>query len=672
MSGWPMREKAREKLADSSLGDKVHKATLHTVRKRAELVASIPDWSQLREKAQQARRRALDRHDDLLRDFRSNLEARGVNVTIASSPQEARELITRLVVDAGGRVTKSKSMTSEEVGLNPALEAAGAQVTETDLGELIVQLAGQPPSHVTAPAIHLSTEDIARIFHDKLGMVVPDWVRSGERKDDATRNDLARELSLAARKVLRERFLAADVGISGANFLVAQTGTIVLVENEGNIQLTTCLPARHIVLAGVDKLIDNEEDLAVLLRVLPVSATAQRQTCYVSLFADPHPDMHVVLLDHGRRELMNDPEQRDLLTCIRCGACMNVCPVYRNVGGHAYGGAYPGPIGSLLMPHLEGLAAFAELPFASSLCAACTEVCPVGIPLHEHLLELRARAVESGAVTELGATLHAASLVMRSRTLMSIAGAAARFASPLASLAPATRAWTSSRELPARAPTTFRSWWAARSVSSPRPPQRIEPPPSAPSAVEPSPATPGQAAPAAPCTQAELAALFAQRIAELGPSGESELHRFARPQDALAFLRARMDVSPPEAVLIAGEPSEKRGYELGITYASALIAETGGIVLDLPDRALGRASTLVETHIVVALPSQLVPTLADAIEMRKRLRATEEWSGYQVIVTGPSRTADVEKVLVIPAHGPRRLVVVLCDEPVDLARLRRG
>jgi len=658
MTRWPMRSASRDKLADSTLGDKVHRATLHTLHNRARLVASIPEWGDLRQRAREARLRALDRHEELLDELTRQLDRRGIPLTVASTSAEACELITRLVLDAGGRVTKSKSMTSEEIGLNAALESAGAKVTETDLGELIVQLAGQAPSHVTAPAIHLSTEDIALIFRDKLGMSIPAWVTSRERPGESIRKALARELSLAARRVLRERFLEADVGISGANFLVAESGTIVLVENEGNIQLTTCLPKRHIVLAGIDKLVETEADLAVLLRLLPVSATAQRQSCYVSLFADAHPDMHVVLIDHGRRALMGDPEQRDLLTCIRCGACMNACPVYRNIGGHAYGGAYPGPIGSLLMPHLEGMSKWADLPFASSLCGACTEACPVQIPLHERLLQLRARAVNSGEVMELGLTLRAATAAMQSRTLMSLAGALYPLGAPMAALAPAGRAWLSSRTLPSRSSPTFRAWWKQHEPRVEAPQRPVDPTRPAPETAAPTPPT------------ADLLERFARRLAELGPGGESELHRFSHAREAVEFLRKRMEGIDPAGILISGQASDKRGYELGVTPAAALIADTGGVVLDLPDRTLGRASTLVETHIVVASPSQIVATLADAIELRWRMRRSEAWSGYQVIVTGPSRTADVEKVLVIPAHGPRRLVVVLCEEQVDLAALR--
>ncbi len=666
MSRWPMREASRNKLRDPSLGNKVHKATLHTVQKRAELVATLPAFNDLRKRAREARLRALDRHNELLATFTQTLEARGIHVTIASTPADACSLITRLVMDAGGRVTKSKSMTSEEVGLNAALEAAGATVTETDLGELIVQLAKQAPSHVTAPAIHLSTEDIAKVFREHLGMKVPAWVDEPKRRDDATRKALAVELSLEARRVLRDRFLEADVGISGANLLVANSGTIVLVENEGNIQLTTCLPRRHIVLAGIDKLIENDDDLAVILQVLPVSATAQRQTCYVSLFADAHPDMHVVLLDHGRTKLMADPEQRDLLACIRCGACMNVCPVYRNISGHAYGGAYPGPIGSLLMPHYEGADVYGDLPFASSLCGACSETCPVGIPLHEHLLQLRARVVASGRMSELGWTLRAASFAMQSPSRMQLAGKLARLGGPFASLLPAGRSWLLSRELPPRPAQSFHAWWANRPANSTSNAALIPSRTAAEPLAEPAIAKTD----APPSTREQLQALFAKRLAELGPEGETELHCFDRADQAIAFLRDAIAALPPEAVIIRGEPSEKRGYELGITPATLLIADTGGVLMDLPDRSFGRASTLAETHLVVASAALLVPTFSDAIAARSRMLATQACGGYQVIVTGPSRTADVEKVLVIPAHGPRKLIVVLCDDPIDLLSLR--
>ena len=652
MNRWNLREISREKLADRSLGDKVHRATLRTLEKRAHLVEEIPDWEELRDRARGLRLEAVERQQELLARFKEGMRQRGIRVTVVYSPQEACELICSLVTEVGKRVTKSKSMASEEIQLNDALEAAGCEVTETDLGELIVQLAHQAPSHVTAPAIHLSVEDIARIFESKLGIEPPDWVRDGAEVDEATRVKAATRMSLQAREVLRERFLEADVGISGANFLVAESATVVLLENEGNIQLTTCLPKRHIVLAGLEKLVARDEDLSVLLRLLPVSATAQRQTCYVSMFADAHPDMHVVLLAQGREELRKDPEQRDLLTCIRCGACMNVCPVYRNVGGHAYGGAYPGPIGSLLLPHFKGMEQFAELPFASSLCGACSEICPVKIPLHDRLLQLRARLTQDGFARELGLTLRGATTLMRHPDIMALAERWYPVARPLASLAPAGRAWTATRDLPVAPPETFRSLYERGAVSQPDRPGH--------GAVVAAATKTATATFAKEAAGRDLLELFGQRLQELGPAGETELH-VVSAEEAIGLLRGMVASHKPGEVLIEGEASEKRGYKLGITSAALLIADTGGVVVDLPQRLCGRAHTLVDTHVVVGRRDQLVGTLAEAISVRIERRKSKSWGGYQVFVSGPSRTADIEKVLVIPAHGPRRLVVVITE-----------
>jgi L-lactate utilization protein LutB len=456
------------------------------------------------------------------------------------------------------------------------------------------------------------------------------------------------------------------VGISGANFLVAESGTLVMVENEGNIQLSTCLPRRHIAVVGIDKLIANEEDLAALMRLLPVSATAQRQTCYVSLFADRHPDLHVVLLDNGRGALMADPEQRDLLTCVRCGACMNACPVYRNVGGHAYGGAYAGPIGALLMPQLLDGEQHRSLPFASSLCGACSEACPVAIPLHERLLELRARFAGEEVGFQLGTGLRFGAALMRAGWRMEGATRAYRLVRPLAGLAPLGRAWRSERALPEPAAESFRTWWRKRTPSTGPAAGAAVPEPTEPSA------TASQTSDAPPSlSQEDQLALFRERLAELGPGGETELHHFPTQEEALTFLRRHVDEHDRADVLVDGEHAEKRDYALGITAAALLIAETGGLVLDREDRTQNRVSMLVETQIAVARSTHVVPNLQQALAERAQRRAGGEWHDYQVIVTGPSRTADVEKVLVIPAHGPRRLLVVLCDESVDLGRLSR-
>lgn len=658
MSRWPLRRRTCEAAADHGLGDKVHRATLRTVEKRDHLVAELPEWEELRQRVRALRLEALDRHAELLEAFRRALEARGASVTVAADAAAAAAAVTALASEAGRRVIKSKSMTSEEVALNPALEAAGLEVTETDLGEWIVQLAGQAPSHITAPAIHLGVEEIARLLRDRAGVELPAWVERDGTAPQPVREALARELSLAARRVLRERFLAAEVGITGANFLVAESGTIVLVENEGNIRLTTCLPRRHVVLAGIDKLIPRDGDLGALLRLLPMSATAQRQSAYVSLLADRHPDLHVVLLDNGRRRLMDDPEQRDLLTCIRCGACMNACPVYRCVGGHAYGGAYPGPIGALLLPQLAGGERFAELPFASSLCGACSDACPAGIPLHERLLQLRARLVRTGAVRELGRTLRAATRAMHDPRRLRRGLGLYRLGRPLLGLLPIARRWHAERDFPRPAAETFHEWWARRD-----PPATPPAPATAARAPDPPPSAAGARTPDPSDTPLDR---FAARLRELGPAGETELHRFARAEEARTFLRQLLAGVPAEELARPGGPHPRREVRFGLTGADALLADSATVALALDRREQALSSLLVDTHVVLAHPSALLPDVA-AYHARRATRPVPPAGRLEVLITGPSRTADIEKTLVIPAHGPRRLIVVLCDEPLDPA-----
>ncbi|MBI5485805.1 MAG: LUD domain-containing protein [Deltaproteobacteria bacterium] len=705
MSEKPFRRVAAAKVAEPELGDKVHRATVRTVEKRAHLVAEIPDWESLRRRARELRLDALDRREKLLDRLVRRLEERGASVTVAHSSEEACVAIVRLARHTGGEVIKSKSMASEEIGLNAALEAAGVTVTETDLGEWIVQQARQAPSHITAPAIHLSVEDVARIFHERAGIPLPDWIPPHPSPPPATsyrppatpepvRQSLARDLSLAARGILRERFLAARTGITGANFLVAESGTVVLLENEGNIRLTTCLPRRHIVLAGVEKLVARDEDLAVLLRLLPVSATAQRQSCYVSLLADRHPDLHVVLLDRGRTALAADREQRDLLTCIRCGACLNVCPVYRCVGGHAYGGAYAGPIGALLLPHFDGLERHPDLPFASSLCGACSETCPVGIPLHERLLELRARLVERGFARDLGWTMRRAASAMRSPSRIARALSLYRLVRPLVGGLPVARRWTAGRALPRPARETFRQWWARRTDrgrsqfsvlgQQPEPAGTLNRNPES-AAAQPRAEARGSVPEVPRGSETENRELktenrvrriaqnpidaFASRFADLGPAGETAFHHVATAAEATAIAGELLRGAERRSVIVEGEEPERREYAFGVTGAAALIADTGGVVLDLRRRDLAVPSLLVDTHVVVAHPSRLVADLPAFFRMRAEKRVRGDWYDVQVLVTGPSRTADIEKTLVIPAHGPRRMVVILCDEPLQPGNL---
>ena len=347
------------------------------------------DWEAARQRCHEIKWEALNNLDRYLLEFEQRVRERGGNVFWAENSAEACRYITDLATSRGVRkVVKSKSMVAEEIHLSLALEKLGIEDIETDLGEFIVQLRKEPPYHIVAPALHLTRKDIAALFKEKLGDVD---------------TDDPQELVAAARRALRRAFFSAEMGISGANFLVADAGMIALTTNEGNGRLCTSVPRIHVAIAGIEKVIPRLRDLALFWPVLATAGTGQPITCYNTLIGGPRKsdevdgpeEFHVVLLDNGRSELLGDAEQRDVLHCIRCGACLNACPVYRTVGGHTYGTTYQGPIGSVLTPHLRGLNEFQHLSYASSLCGACTDVCPVKIDLHHHLLENRRDAVRS-------------------------------------------------------------------------------------------------------------------------------------------------------------------------------------------------------------------------------------------------------------------------------------
>ncbi len=386
-----LRENIRSALRDERLRAAVLKATDHSLAKRAEVVAEVPDWEDLREEAARRRDGTLNRLADHLQTLEAKAQEKGIQVHWAADSAEANRIAAGICESVRRRsgnprpiVAKSKSMTTEEIGLTAYLEAGGFEVVETDLGEYIVQIAGQTPSHITAPALHLSRQDVGRIFVEKLGLPYTE--------DPA-------ELIGAARRKLREKFLKAEVGVTGANFAVAQTGTPLIVENEGNGRLVGAIPRTQIILMGIEKVVATWEDLLILLELLPRSATGQRATGSVIFFNRPRregevdgpEEIHLIILDNGRSRLLADAELRSVLRCIRCGACLNACPVYRRVGGHAYGWIYPGPIGSVLAPMMLGLKQATDHPFASSLCGKCAEICPVKIDLPRQLLTLRAR-----------------------------------------------------------------------------------------------------------------------------------------------------------------------------------------------------------------------------------------------------------------------------------------
>lgn len=368
---------------DPRLQRALHLATSRFLEQREAAFAELPNGQLLREKAREIKEetcRRLEEHLDRLE--RSVCRVGGV-VFRASDGEEACRYIVELALKHGvKRAVKSKSMTTEEVGLNEALERAGVEPVETDLGEFIVQLAGEKPSHIMVPAIHKSKEEVADLFAERLGV---------ERSTEIGR------LTRIARTTLREKFLTAGMGISGANFAVAETGTVTVLENEGNARLCTTLPPIHVALVGIEKVIPTLEDLPVFLKLLPRSATGQKISSYISLITGPRREaeadgpgeFHLVLLDNGRSRLLQDPDLREALYCLKCGACLNVCPVYQKVGGHAYGWVYPGPIGSILTPQFVGLRQARDLPCASTLCGACREVCPVQIDIPRLLLRLR-------------------------------------------------------------------------------------------------------------------------------------------------------------------------------------------------------------------------------------------------------------------------------------------
>jgi len=406
--------------------------------------------------ARQVKEQAISRLPELLEQFKHNLEAKGARVFFAADAPEARNYVVELARSKGVKLTvKGKSMATEEIELSHALEQAGIEVVETDLGEYIVQLRGERPSHIITPAIHLSKEDIGRLFQQKLSIPY---------------TDVPEELTAVARQRLREKFLAADMGVVGANFAIAETGSIVLVENEGNGRLTTALPEVVVVVMGIEKVIPRAVDLSHFMEVLGRTATGQKLTAYVNFIngvrrageLDGPRELHVVVLDNGRSQMLADPVLREALYCLRCGACLNVCPVFRRIGGHAYGTTYPGPIGSIISPSLVHDGQAGHLPFASTLCGACKDICPVKIDIPRILLHLRWLATEGGIAVKWppaqervrAGARRAAQLFAHPALVRALSRIASVLLRPVARdgylswLPPPFDAWTQSRDFP--------------------------------------------------------------------------------------------------------------------------------------------------------------------------------------------------------------------------------
>lgn len=385
----PFKSAAQKHLADGALRENLLRATRHSLAARALAVSEIPEWEALRSAAHAIKREAINHLATYLEQFEAQVQATGGRLFWAQTARQATDYIVGICRQHQATLAiKAKSMTSEEVGLNRALLEAGIEPVETDLGEYIIQLAGEMPSHITAPALHKSRAQIGRLFQEKLGLPY---------------TDDPQKLTQMARSKLREKFLQATVGISGVNFAVAETGSIVLITNEGNGRMCTTLPRVHIALMGIDKIVPAFKDLQIFLRLLARSSTGQKLTSYVSVITGPRrtgdfdgpEELHIIVLDNDRTSILAHPHMREALFCIRCGACLNTCPIYQRVGGHTYGWVYPGPIGAVLTPEMQGLPRGRELPYASSLCGSCSNVCPVKIDIHHMLLWLRKSVVDS-------------------------------------------------------------------------------------------------------------------------------------------------------------------------------------------------------------------------------------------------------------------------------------
>ncbi len=535
--------------------------------------------SDARARAQEARAYAVDHMDELHDQLRESCARNGTGYHRAATAEEAVAIVSRLLGDAR-RIAKSKSMVAEEVGLTGSLRLQGREVLETDIGEYIVDIEGRGPSHITAPALHLNRARIRDLLAGA-GADVPD--------DDPVR------LSRTVRDVVAEFFGDVDAGITGANAVIAGSGRIVIVENEGNVSLGVSRPDLHIAITGMEKVVADEEAALAVLQVLAPSATAQPLTAYTHFLGGPEEgkERHLVIVDNGRSEILADERYRDVLRCIRCGACMNACPVYTAAGGLSYGSPYMGPIGAVVSPLLWRDGRHDDLPSASSLCGRCTEVCPVGIPLHRMLLDLRAGDTGSGRSTieRLGWKSWVAAF----------AGPQGRAASWLARLG--LRAGGnlpglpgSERSLPAATPT--------RDPAMLIPLDSIEP--------EAAPEPP------APTLPDDVVAFFRERAATVG----AIVTDAAEPEDGDRRVRATAAVASTGSVLLTGEDASR-----------AALMDARRIVVEVDDSA------------IVRFPQDLAPSLAP--------------DGDPLILTGASRTADIEKRIVRGIHGPEALVVVV-------------
>jgi L-lactate dehydrogenase complex protein LldF len=664
------RERIRTSLANETLQIALDHNAEHRTKGRIAAWETLPDWRERRQRAHAIRADVIDHLEEYLEQFIANAEQNGMIVHRAVDAAEAIEIILAIIGAASrGRaerplqklIAKSKSMVTEEIGLNYALEAKGLRVVETDLGEYIVQLRNEKPAHIITPAVHLRRDDVARLFHEKLGIPYTEDIPT---------------LTSTARKILREVFLTADVGISGVNFGIAETGGICIVSNEGNARMVTTMPPIHIALMGMERLLPNLDDLALMLSLLARSATTQKLSVYTQLVHSPFPNQqrHLILLDNGRTRLRNSP-LRESLYCIRCGSCLNACPVFREIGGHAYNSPYSGPIGSVISAGFFG-SDFVPLAQASSLCGACKEACPVDIDLPKLLIRVRAGqtpvdsnplSVDSGGLSWLTKSfLRIYSLVARSPRLFAVsqrlAALGSRLVSPFSDYVrlPALTGWGYSKDLPRFAGKTFRDRFVGLQVNTYTSTQVDR-------------YTGKQARneehtkePMVPDREA-LVALFTQELTKVSGNVLRTTPRELTDQ-VIDFLKTRqIDQIHLEPNVLDEIGLEKAGITIshapdatlrvGVTKAICGLADTGSVVITDGEGNPLQGSLLPEIHVAVLCASDILPSLSDAITLPilRQSRAA-------VVITGPSRTADIEMSLTIGMHGPGAVHVFLVDD----------
>jgi L-lactate dehydrogenase complex protein LldF len=672
------RHLVREAIQNDNLQVALDRNAEKKKRTRSEVNESLPDIAQLRQKAKQIRQDTLENLDQHLDQFTQTIEANGFILHRARTAQEARQIVLDLVKSQDAElVVKSKTMVSEEIHLNRALEDAGFEVVETDLGEYIVQLRGEPPSHIVAPAIHLRREDVGKTFQEKLGMPYTDDVEV---------------LNKAARDSLRAKFLSAQVGISGVNFGVAETGSICIVTNEGNGRMVTTVPRMHIALMGMERLVPTLSDLEIMLRLLPRFATGQKLTSYISLIQGPRtsaePDgpleRHLVLIDNGRMNLRRSPLEEALL-CIRCGSCLDHCPVYREIGGYSYESVYPGPIGSVISPGLFGLEQHGHLAKASTLCGACQDACPVDIDLPNLLLRVRGDYVEQvpqPQVSKWGIRTY--TWIMGQPGRLQLAHKLASWGTRLlpkvngwGSWLPAPlSAWTHTRNYPTFDPVPLRKRFNsinqtidksyAKNVLNSEPSHETQEPVGSDPIEQFSEELSELSAEFIRCDSDQVAKLVMKFLHE---HGSDRVLAWDNGSEYVATVKQELSKENVEFVDIALTRASAIEYqdqiqvlgevEIGITGAIAGFADTGTLVLPSGVGQPQLASLLPLIHLAILPADKIYHSMSDwlddgGVEIIRNSQSV-------ALISGPSRTADIEMTLSLGVHGPGR-VIVYCVE----------